>query len=155
PSGKVRVPAILRYLPEEGYIQGSSRYFHKKIILDNLYISDRFIDKNVFNLGEQTDAVLADYESVKSRQPFKMLIVKYPDKQVAEESFNNFVGLRESWGEKGLKTNALHTFEDLKGKFSTITCVDSLIIATFFVETRVKSESYISNVVSTVKAVQD
>ena len=60
PSGKVSLPAILRYLPEDGYVQGSSRYFHKKIILDNLYISDRFIDKNVFNLSEQTDAVVAD-----------------------------------------------------------------------------------------------
>jgi hypothetical protein len=155
PSGEASLPAILGYLPEDGYVQGSSRYFHKKIILDNLYISDRFIDKNVFNLSGQTDAVVADYKSAKSRSPFKMLIVKYSKKQVAVESFNNFVGLRESWGEKGLKTNVLHTFEDLKGKFSTITCVDSLIIATFFVETREESESYISAAVSKVKAIQD
>ena len=153
-SGKVSLPAILRYLPEDGYVQGSSRYFHKKIILDNLYISDRFIDKNVFNLSEQTDAVVADYKSVKNRLPFKMLIVKYSDKQVAAESFNNFVELRESWGEKGLKSGSVHTFEDLKGKFSSITCVDSLVIATFFVETREESESYISEVVSKVKAIQ-
>jgi hypothetical protein len=155
PSGEASLPAILGYLPEDGYVQGSSRYFHKKIILDNLYISERFIDKNVFNLSGQTDAVVADYKSAKSRLPFKMLIVKYSKKQVAVESFNNFVGLRESWGEKGLKTNVLHTFEDLKGKFSTITCVDSLIIATFFVETREESESYISAAVSKVKAIQD
>ena len=67
PSGNLSLPAILRYLPEDGYVEGSSRYFHKKIILDNLYISDRFIDKNVFNLSEQTDAVVADYKSAKKQ----------------------------------------------------------------------------------------
>jgi ferredoxin len=153
PSGKVSLPVILKYLPEDGYVQGSSRYFHKKIILDNLYISDRFIDKNVFNLSDQTDAVVADYKSDKNRLPFKMLIVKYSNKQVAMGSFKNFVELRESWGEKGLKSRSVHTFEDLKGKFSSITCVSSLVIATFFVETREESESYISKVVSKVKAI--
>jgi hypothetical protein len=155
PSGKVRLPAILGYLPEDGYVQGSSRYFHKKIILDNLYISDRFIDKNVFNLSEQTDAVVADYKSAKSSSSFKMLIVKYADKQTALESFNNFSELRESWGEIDRTIGAVHTFEDLKGKFSSITCVNSIIIATFFVETREESELHISAAVSKVKVIQD
>ncbi len=154
PSGKVRLPAILSYLPEDGYVQGSSRFFHKKIILDNLYISDRFIEKNIFNLSEFTDAVVADYKSINSGSPFKMLIVKYSDKQVALGSFNNFVELRESWGEKALKTGTVQTFEDLKGNFSSIACVDRFIAATFYVETREESESFIGKVVSKVKAIQ-
>ena len=154
PSGEVSLPTILSYLPKDGYVHGSSRYFHKKIILDNLYISDRFIDTNVFNLSEQTDAVVADYKSAKSRSPFKMLVIKYPKKQVAVESFNNFVELRESWGEKGLEINGLHTSEDLKGRFSSITRVDNIIIATFFVETRVKAELHISAAVSKAKVIQ-
>jgi hypothetical protein len=145
----------LRYLPEDGYVQGSSRYFHKKIILDNLYIFGRFIDKNVFNLSEQTDAVVADYKSAKSRSPFKILLVRYSQKQVAVESFNNFIELRESWGEKDLNANGLYTFEDLNGKFSSITCIDNIIIATFFVETREKSELHIKATISKVKALQD
>ena len=153
PSGKVSLPAILKYLPEGGYVEESARYFHKKIILDNLYIAGRFIDKNVFNLSEQTDAVVAEYRSIKNRLPFKMLLVKYSDKQVAVESLNNFVELRESWGEKGLKTGSVHTFEDLKGTFSSITCVNSIVIATFSVETREESESHISEVVSKVKVI--
>lgn len=152
PAGKVSLPTILGYLPEDGYVKGSSRYFHKKIILDNLYISDRLIDKNVFNLSEQTDAVVADYKSVNSGSSFKMLIVKYANKQTALASFSNFVELRESWGEKGLKVNEIHTFEDLKGRFSGITCIDNTIIAAFFVETREKSELHINTTVSKVKA---
>ena len=153
PSGKGSLPAILKYLPEDGYIQGSLRYFHKKIILDNLYIVGRFIEENVFNLSEQTDAVVAEYKSVKGSLSFKMLIIGYSDKQTAAESVKNFVELRESWGEKGLKTRSVHTFEDLKGKFSSITCINNLLIATFFVETKEESESHISKVVSTVKVI--
>ncbi|MCP4252960.1 MAG: 4Fe-4S dicluster domain-containing protein [Candidatus Scalindua sp.] len=153
-AGKVRLPAVLSYLPEGGYVRGSSRFFHKKIILDNLYISDKFIDKNVFNLSEQTDAVVADYKSAKSGSSFKMLIVEYTNKQVALEPLNNFVELRKSWGENGLKTGSVHTFEDLKGRFSSIACIDNTIIATFFVETREKSELHINATVSKVKAFQ-
>jgi len=155
PAGEVHLPAILMYLPEEGYIQGSSRYFHKKIILDNIYISDRFIDRNVLNLSEQTDAVVADYKSETSSLPFKLLIVKYPEKSVAEESFKNFVELRESWGEDVVKTGRLHTFEDLKGKYSSISCINSFIIVTFLVETREDAEFYVNNVISKVEANQD
>ncbi|GAX62302.1 ferredoxin [Candidatus Scalindua japonica] len=154
PAGKVSLPYIFRYLPEYGYVQGSSRYFHKKIILDNLYIFGRFIEKNVFNLSVQTDAVVAGFKPDKDRSPFKMLFVKYSDNQVAIESLNNFVALRESWGEQYLKTGQVHTFEDLKGKFSSVTCVNSLVIATFFVETREESELYIDKVVSKVKGPQ-
>ena len=155
PAGEVHLPAILMYLPEEGYIQGSSRYFHKKIILDNIYISDRFIDRNVLNLSEQTDAVVADYKSETSSLPFKLLIVKYPEKSVAEESFKNFVELRESWGEDVVKTGRLHTFEDLKGKYSSISCINSFIIVTFLVETGEDAEFYVNNVISKVEANQD
>jgi len=83
------------------------------------------------------------------------LLVRYPQKQVAVESFNSFVELRKSWEEKGLKINGLHTFEDLNGKFSSITCIANIIIATFFVETREKSELHIKATISKVKALQD
>jgi hypothetical protein len=153
-AGKVSLPAILMYLPEDGYIQGSSRYFHKKIILDNIYISDKFIDRNVLNLSEQTDAVVADYKSDKSSLPFKILIVKYSEKSVAEESFKNFIELRESWGEDSVKTDTLYTFEDLKGKYSSISCINSFLVITFLVETKKDSESSINGVISRVKANQ-
>ncbi|MHC4453335.1 MAG: DUF6599 family protein, partial [Planctomycetota bacterium] len=154
PSGKVRLPAILGYLPDDGLVHGSSRYFHEKIILDNIYITNKFIDKNVFNLSEKTDAVVADYK-LDNGSPFKVLIIGYTDLSVVTESFNNFIALRKSWGEKSVQTGAIHTFEDSKGKFSSITSMDGLIIATFFVETKKTSESYVNDVFSKVKANQN
>jgi hypothetical protein len=82
------------------------------------------------------------------------LIVKYPEKSVAEESFKNFIELRESWGEDNVKTDTLYTFEDLKGKYSSISCVNSFLVITFLVETRKDSESYVNAVISKVKANQ-
>ncbi|MFQ5712457.1 MAG: DUF6599 family protein [Candidatus Scalinduaceae bacterium] len=146
PSIKVFAPVILRFLPEEGYIYGSSRFFHKKIILDNIYISDKFMDKNILNLSEQTDAVVAEYKSKKSGLPFKILIVKYHNKSIAKKSFQNFIELRKSWGEKITDAGVLYTFEDSKGRYSSVTCVNSFIIATFLVETREGSEAYINSV---------
>jgi len=97
---------------------------------------------------------VADYKSDKSSLPFKILIVKYPEKSVAEESFKNFIELRESWGEDVVKTGRLHTFEDLKGRYSSISCANSFVVITFLVETRTDSESYVNAVVAKVKANQ-
>ena len=58
-------------------------------------------------------------------------------------------------GGKGLKIDGLHTFEDLKGRFSSVTRVNNIIIATFFVGTRVESELHISAAVSKAKVIQD
>ena len=145
-SGKVYVPTIIEYLPEEGYIQGSSKFFHKKIILDNIYVFDKFTDENILNLSEQTDAVVAEYKSKKSSLPFKILIVKYRNKSIAKKSFKNFIELRKSWGEQITDAGVLYTFKDSKGRYSSVTCVNSFIIATFLVETREGSEAYINSV---------
>ncbi len=151
-SDKGYEPDIVRYLPKEGYIQGSVKFFHKKINLDNIYITDRFVDENILNLSEQTDAVLAEYKSQKSNLPFKTMIIKYRDKLVAETSFRKFIELRKSWGEKGIGADELYTFEDSKGRFSSISCVDDFVIATFLVGTGKVSEAYVDKIVSKITA---
>ncbi|MFQ5964439.1 MAG: DUF6599 family protein [Candidatus Scalinduaceae bacterium] len=146
PSLKVQEPTILKLLPEKGYIQGSSKFFHKKINFDNIYVSDKFMNKNILNLGEQTDAVVAEYKSEENNLPFKILLVKYRNKAIAEESLKNFIELRKSWGEKVIRTDALYTFEDLKGRYSSVTCINSFVIATFLVGTRKDSEAYVQDI---------
>jgi len=42
----------------------------------------------------------------------------------------------------------------LKGKYSSISCVNSFLVITFLVETRKDSESYVNAVISKVKANQ-
>lgn len=145
-SGGVRLPEILGYLPDEGYFQRNSWYFHEKIILDNIYITNKLIDKNVFNLSKKTNAVIGEY-IIENGIPFKILIIEYPDLSVAMESFNNFIELRKSWREKSVQTDTIQTFMDSNGKFSSITVMDKLIVATFFVESQKTSESYVNDVI--------
>jgi ferredoxin len=154
-TGKTHEPAILKYLPEDGYIQGSSKFFHKKINLDNIYISDKFMKENILNLSEETDAAIAEYKTGNSSLPFKIMIIKYRDKSIASESFNNFIDLRKSWGDKSIDTNKLYTFEDPKGRFSSISCLNNYVIATFLVDTREDSETYVNKVMTSVKAYQN
>jgi len=145
-TGKIYEPAILRYFPEEGYIQGSSKYFHKKINLDNIAILDRFMKENTLNLSEDTDVAIAEYKTRNSSLPFKIMIIKYRGQSIASESFNNFIDLRKSWGDKPIYTNGLCTFEDSKGRFSSISCVNNYIISTFLVDIRKDSEAYVNKV---------
>ena len=146
-TGKIYEPAILRYFPEEGYIQGSSKYFHKKINLDNIAILDRFMKENTLNLSEDTDVAIAEYKTRNSSLPFKIMIIKYREQSIASESFNNFIDLRKSWGDKSIYTNGLCTFEDSKGRFSSISCVNNnYIISTFLVDIRKDSEAYVNKV---------
>ncbi len=154
PSGSVHEPDIIRYLPEEGYIQESIKFFHKKINLDNIYITDRFMKENVLNLSEHTDAVVAEYKSEKSSLPFKVLIVKYNDKSVASASYKNIMELKKSWGEKGTITTKSNTFEDTKGRFSSISCVNGFVIATFLVETKEVSVEYLNKTILKIEAFQ-
>lgn len=53
PYKKVSLPTIMNYLPGQYLLRESPRFFHKKIILDNIYISDNFIEENVFCFSEK------------------------------------------------------------------------------------------------------
>ena len=53
PYKKVSLPFILSLLPQQHLVQESPIFFHKKIVLDNIYISDNYIEENVFHLSEK------------------------------------------------------------------------------------------------------
>ncbi len=116
---------------------------------------DKFMKENILNLSEKTDAAIAEYKTLNSRLPFKIMIIRYRDRSIALESFNNFIELRKSWGDKSIDINKLQTFEDSKGKFSSMSCADNYIIATFLAGTREDSETYANKVLLTVTARRD
>ncbi len=111
--------------------------------------------ENTLNLSEETDVAIAEYKTRNSSLPFKIMIIKYREQSIASESFNNFIDLRKSWGDKYIATNELCTFEDSKGRFSSISCVNNYIISTFLVGTREESEAYVNKVRLAVMAHQN
>jgi len=80
-----KLPELLFKLPEEGLIPNSEKFFHKQIVLNNLYFLST---ENLLNLSEKTSAVMADYSTGKIN--LKLLLISYPDSSQAELALENF-----------------------------------------------------------------
>jgi hypothetical protein len=78
-------PRILLKLPQEGLQPRSTRFLHHYIILNyHFYLADR----NILNLGPQTDVVLTRYLWRKQRA--RLLLVNYPNVGKAAEARTSF-----------------------------------------------------------------
>lgn len=73
-------PELVSKIPSDSLISGSVHFFHRQIILKNLYF---FSDQNVLNLDRETDCLLADFRLDKYR--LKLLLIQYPDTTIAKE----------------------------------------------------------------------
>ncbi|HVP37195.1 MAG TPA: DUF6599 family protein [Terriglobales bacterium] len=83
PKGKP--PELLAKLPADGLVPHSERFFHKQIILNNLYFLST---ENLLNLNEKTSAVMGDY--LLGKMNLKLLLISYPDTSIAKYAFENF-----------------------------------------------------------------
>ena len=82
---KGKLPELLSRLPKEGLIPNSEKFFHKQIVLNNLYFLST---ENLLNLDEKTSAVMADYSIGKMN--LKLLLISYPDSSQAKLALENF-----------------------------------------------------------------
>ena len=112
PYKKLRLPSVMSYLPQQHIIKESIKFFHKKIILDNIYISENFIEENVFHLSEKTDAIVAEYKFDNDTETFKLIIIKYPDIDTATLAIEDVTKLWRTWCEKELTHENVYTFQD-------------------------------------------
>jgi len=78
-------PILLSKLPPEGLIPNSQRFFHKQIILNNLYFLST---ENLLDLNESTSAVMGDY--LLGKMSLKLLLVSYKDTLTSKSAFKNF-----------------------------------------------------------------
>lgn len=131
PYKKVSLPTIMNYLPGQYLLQESPRFFHKKIILDNIYISDNFIEENVFYLSEKTDAVIAEYRPNANTEPLKLMLIRYPDGDTARRAFDGVLKLWRSWGEKELSEGMIHTFQDKALRYTSCLQKTNILGMTF------------------------
>ncbi len=136
PYKRVSLPAIMDYLPGQYLVPESSKFFHKKIILDNLYISDNFIEGNVFHLSEKTDAVIAEYRPASNVEALKLMIVRYPDSDTARIAFHDMVKLWRSWGEKESIDGMIHTFQDKALRYTSCLQKENKLCITFLSQSK-------------------
>ena len=79
-----RLPQLVSQIPSDSLIPGSLHFFHKQIILNNLYFLS---DQNILSLNEQTNCALAEFRLGKTT--LKLLVVQYPDTVKAQETQEN------------------------------------------------------------------
>ncbi|MFQ5862336.1 MAG: DUF6599 family protein [Candidatus Brocadiales bacterium] len=142
PPGESVRPTLLNYLPYEGLLEGRTKFFHSKIILDNIYISDEVIEENVFGLGKGTDVVVAEYMLGEDLPTMKLMLVEYPGDDSAHKAWKSFVELKKSWGESPLLEGTLQCFEDKSGRYSTVYYKGRFLVATFLALDRMWAEDY-------------
>jgi hypothetical protein len=78
-------PELLSKIPKDSLISNSDHFFHKQIVLNNLYFLS---DKNILNLSDKTDCLLADYRF--DGEIAKLLLIKYPNPGNAENAYESF-----------------------------------------------------------------
>jgi hypothetical protein len=73
------LPLLVRQVPADSLLTNSVCFFHKQIILNNLYPAP---DQDKLDLNAQTDGVLADFRVCDDH--LKLLLIRYPDSVKAE-----------------------------------------------------------------------
>ena len=109
------LPKLLTLLPRENRVAGSVSFFHKHTCLNYHYFLS---DENILNLGGETNAAMALYESAGEKDRF--LIIQYPDGGQAEAAYNSFL---ENYLPEGKSTgiarleNGRWTAASVRGEF--------------------------------------
>lgn len=78
-------PELLSKIPQDKLIPNSDHFFHKHVLLNNLYFLS---DKNILSLNDETDCILADFKF--DEQILKLLLIEYPDSKKAQGAYESF-----------------------------------------------------------------
>ena len=81
-------PRLMRALPADGLVADRVTYFHTDTSLNHLYYLS---DGNPLGLGQETEAVFAEYEigKIGGRTP-KLLLIRYPSESEAAAALQRF-----------------------------------------------------------------
>ncbi|MBI5308592.1 MAG: 4Fe-4S dicluster domain-containing protein, partial [Planctomycetes bacterium] len=145
PYKKPLLPSITASLPRKHLIPESIRFFHRKIVLDNISISDNFTEDNVFGLGEKTDAVIAEYKPDGNSVPLKLMVVKYPDTRLAAAALQDALKVWRAWGEEEFVSGTIRSFQSKTHHYTSFMQQGNALCAVFFSESRVYAEGLLND----------
>jgi len=81
-------PKLLSYLPRGDLVERSIRFFHHHQSLNYHYF---VAHENILNLGARTNSVLAHYLSPQAKGKTFLVLIEYPNEQLATKAFQSFV----------------------------------------------------------------
>jgi len=131
-------PPIIDHLPDGGLIERSIRFFHTHASLNYHYF---VADSNIFNLDDDTDAVLARYEQPEGK-PY-LLLVNYEDEDEARMACDRFV---EAYIPEAKESRICRT-ED--GTWTAATVEGDIVSVVFDAPTRARAEELLEAVKGT------
>lgn len=82
------LPKLIQFLPKEGLVQKTLRYFHLHHVLNHHYFLSH---ENILGLGMNSKAILATYLFSEEEEKTYLLLIQYPDQRQAERGFKAFV----------------------------------------------------------------
>ncbi len=82
------LPKLIQFLPKEGLVQKTLRYFHLHHVLNHHYFLSH---ENILGLGMNSKAILATYLFSEEEEKTFLLLIQYPDQRQAERGFKAFV----------------------------------------------------------------
>ena len=107
---------LVNLFTPEGLFQHKVKFFHTFSILTRQYFIS---DKDIFNLGKETDCILAEYEN------YRLLLIEYPGEDSAQKGYNSFI---ENYIPEGKSEGAAET-ED--GKWTAARVKKNLLSVIF------------------------
>jgi hypothetical protein len=121
-------PDILHCLPEEGLAEKSVRYFHKHTSLNYHYF---LASENILQLGEHTEAVLAQYGPDQG----SLLCIRYQNQQQAKDALDTFVS---SYLPEATRTGVAEIND---GKWVAVKQSGNFVLVVFDASTKAAGES--------------
>ncbi len=96
-------PKLVDFLPgkDDGLVDKSVRYIRSHVLLNQRFFISH---QNILNLGQKTEAVLAQY--VRDKQKTHLLLIRYPSSREAESAYLSFMKtyMPDAIGKDRLKT---------------------------------------------------
>jgi ferredoxin len=144
PAPKAAPPAIVVLLPSKGQVPGSVKFFHSKLMLDNIYLTDEIIEENIFSLEDDTQAAAANYQQVGAEAPFVLMVIQYPSTDRPLAAQKALLALRNKWKETIFApqtAGGMTVSRDANGLFSTVTVKGKYLAGAFRCKDRKLAES--------------
>ena len=134
-----QLPEIISLLPQENIRQETIRYFHHHIWLNSYHFIS---NENILLINENTEASLAKYDE--SGHRFVLLLIEYPNADLAATARNNFV---EKYSSKPL-TASIFKEED---KWSGYRQIKNYLAVIFNAVEKESPESYFKRIQANIE----
>ena len=135
---KGNLPKIVETLPGKNLVSAGFIYFHHYIWLNAYYF---IADHNILNINEETDAVLARYETGLTSRSY-LLLVEYPDSETAGLAYEQ---LKQKYAPE-ISSQSIVQFED--GSWFTMWIKNNKIGAIFNGDSQESTKQLYENTIS-------